>query len=240
MSLPMRKVLVGMFLVVAVAVWARSEFPMVFAPLTKAPTTRYHGYELNRIAIANAKKFTVLISNEGYFGVSRGTGVLIDATHVLTCAHVATDNAWIYPYPGRIVVHAKIQRMDKAHDLAIMLLDRSVLLDHYATFQEATYDGEPITIIGNALGGMQWFVSYGIVSGNFDSFILTDGTVMHGNSGGPWINELGQVVAISDWGLEIPKGHDVGLNGGVSAAVIRSFFDEPSGAEILKMLLGGN
>src|SRR5579872_875473 len=54
----------------------------------KMPTTRYHGYEINRAAIARTKAFTVLISNEGIGGVGRGTGILIDATHVLTCAHM--------------------------------------------------------------------------------------------------------------------------------------------------------
>src|SRR5262245_12681447 len=54
-----------------------------------APTTRYHGYALNREAIAKARGFTVLISNEGFGGVSRGTGVLLDDRRVLTCAHLA-------------------------------------------------------------------------------------------------------------------------------------------------------
>src|SRR5258708_3950425 len=70
-------------------------------PLAKAPTTRYHGYELNRQAIWRARAFTVLISNEGFGGVGRGTGVLIDSTHVLTCAHMVEgpkDDLWIFPY----------------------------------------------------------------------------------------------------------------------------------------------
>jgi S1-C subfamily serine protease len=208
-------------------------------PSVKAPTTRYHGYALNREAIQRAKQFTVLISNEGFGGIKRGTGVLLDSTHVLTCAHVEAEGAWIYPYPGREVVYAKVIRMDQQHDLAILLLDRPVVIDHYATFQDQTYDGEPITIIGNALGGMKWFVSYGIISGSERFYLLTDGLVLGGNSGGPWINEYGQVVAISDWALQSSTHQPLGINGGVSAATIHAFFDQPSGAEMLMRLLGG-
>jgi S1-C subfamily serine protease len=159
-------------------------------PRVKAPTTRYHGYELNREAINRAKGFTVLISDEGFGGVGRGTGVLLDATHVLTCAHMVDgplDDMWIFPYPTGIVVKGKPVFVDKAEDLAIIELSRPVFVEHYAVFQDMHYDGEPITIIGNTMGAMKWFVTFGIVSGEWEGFILTDGTLYGGNSGGPWI-----------------------------------------------------
>lgn len=192
----------------------------------KAPRTRYHGYELNHAAIQKAKKFTVLISAEGFGPRSRGTGVLLDETHVLTCAHVAEQDGnelWVYIYPGYEVDRAKVLYMDRGKDLAILELQIPVSGGEYPTFTTAVYDGEPITIIGNILGGMQWFVSYGIISGRTDRDLLTDGLVLGGDSGGPWIDEAGRIVAISDWGLT-ENGHAIGINGGISAETIHRFF----------------
>lgn len=37
-------------------------------PVIKAPTTRYHGYNINAAAINKVRSYTVLISNEGFGG----------------------------------------------------------------------------------------------------------------------------------------------------------------------------
>jgi len=214
-------------------------------PRVKVPITRYHGYELNRVAIEKAKAFTVLISVEGFGGVGRGTGVLIDAKHVLTCAHMLNsdeDDMWIFPYPGDAVVKGKPIFVSRSDDLAILELNRPVAVAHYATFMDMHYDGEPITIVGNILGSMKWFVSYGIVSGDWHSFVLTDGLIHGGNSGGPWINEKGEVVALTDWGLESGKHVEEGISGGISAKTIHTFlkaWKSPSMSQILQMIMGG-
>ena len=224
------------------ATWRLEHTPK---PRAKVPATRYHGYELNRLAINRTKAFTVLISNEGFGGVGRGTGVLLDPTHVLTCAHMVeslTDDLWIFPYPVGLVAKGKPVFLNRQADLAILELDKAVYVPHYATFQDMHYDGEPITIIGNTLGSMKWFVSFGIVSGDFDGFVLTDGVLYGGNSGGPWINESGEVVALTDWTL-VHKGAESGIHGGVSAKTIHEFlkaWKSPSIGQILQMLLGGD
>lgn len=211
----------------------------------KVPTTRYHGYELNREAINRTKEFTVLISNEGFGGVGRGTGVLIDATHVLTCAHMSegpADDMWIFPYPGDIVVKGKPIYVDKSVDLEVLQLSKPIVITHYPIFMEMHYDGEPITIVGNILGSMKWFVSFGIVSGEFQDFILTDGLIHGGNSGGPWINEKGEIIALTDWGLVTGKGDEERISGGVSAKTIHIFlktWKSPSMADVLRMIIGG-
>ena len=209
----------------------------------KAPTTRYHGYELNRAAIHKAKEWTVLISAEGFGGIERGSGVLIDSMTVLTCAHVAqSDNEelWVVTYPGNYLYHAKVGRIDIGNDLATLKLDRSVETRNFPVFQAMHYDGEPITIIGNILGSMKWFVGYGIISGENTRDLYTDGLVLGGDSGGPWINEKGEVVALSDWGLQGKNG-PIGISGGISGHVIQKFLKslkEPSILDILMMGLG--
>lgn len=206
-----------------------------------APTTRYHGHTLNHKAIEKAKLFTVLISAEGFGPITRGTGILVDRTHVLTCAHVAlhsNEELFVYFWPGYMTARAKMVYADSSKDLAILEIDVPVRPDSWPVFETKHYDGEPITIIGNALGSMKWFVGYGIISGENKRDLYTDGLVLGGDSGGPWINEHGDVVALSDWGLQ----HDeraMGINGGVSARVIKEFLKEWKHPSIFQMLLGG-
>ena len=211
-------------------------------PRVNAPTTRYHGYELNREAINRAKSFTVLISAEGFGGIERGSGVLVDSMTVLTCAHVASANneeLWVIPYPGNAIYHAKVKRVDEGKDLALLTLDRPTPAIVYPIFQDMHYDGEPITIVGNILGSMKWFVSYGIVSGENERDLYTDGLILGGNSGGPWINERGEIVALSDWGLEM-NGRPIGINGGIKSGTIHSFIVQKSLSDILMMMLSGS
>ena len=211
-------------------------------PRVKAPTTRYHGYELNRRAIQRVKSLTVLISSEGFGRVGRGTGILIDARHVLTCAHMIdgpNDDLWVYPYGGRIVAKGKPVFVSQKDDLAVLELDATFLSPYYAVFQEAHYDGEPITIIGNTMGSMKWFVSFGIISGDFEQFLLTDGVLYGGNSGGPWLNEKGEIVALTDWTMVARSGVETGVHGGVSAKTIHAFLKRWKQPDILQMLFGG-
>lgn len=198
---------------------------LVSPRIAKAPSVRPHSFTLNHRAIEHAKRFTVLISAEGFGGIERGTGVLIDPTHVLTCYHVAAAQGelWVYPYPGDRVIKARPVYGDRSVDLAILELPYAVNMSSYAVFNAEIMDGEPITIIGNILGGMKWFVGYGIIGTTMGPYLLTDGLVLGGDSGGPWIDTAGRVVAISDFGFVGRNGTPLGLNGGVSAATIEAF-----------------
>lgn len=207
----------------------------------KAPVVRQHGYRINHAAVGRAKEFTVLISNEGFGGISRGTGILIDEGHVLTCAHVVAngnDETLVYFFPSNFYATAKPVFRSSSMDLAILELSVEVKGAPVPVFQEAHFDGEPITIIGNILGSMKWFVAYGIVSGENDRDLYTDGLVMGGDSGGPWINDRGEVVALSDWGMENGDGVRLGISGGISAKTIHEFLKEWKAPSIFDILFG--
>lgn len=195
--------------------------------VSHAPVSRPQMVMVDGKVMEIAKSWTVLISNEGFAQKYRGTGMLIDSTHVLTADHMVASNGnemWIYVFPGRRIVHAKPVSEDPHNDLAVLELDEKVELPIYATFQEAHYDGEPIIIIGNILGGMKWYVSYGIISGDWAGYILMDGTMTHGDSGGPWINAKGEVVGLSDWQLS-DEEPEAAIKGGVSAKNINHFLN---------------
>lgn len=211
-------------------------------PHVKAPTVRQSNYTINRYAIRKAKLFTVLISAEGFGPIERGTGVLIDPTHILTCAHVAihgNDETLVYFYPGYMLAKGRLVYADKSKDLAILEIDTPADGAPVPVFQEQHFDGEPITIIGNILGGMKWFVGYGIISGENKRDLYTDGLVKGGDSGGPWVNSDGEIVALSDWGLESSKGRDLGISGGISAKTINVFLKEWKQPNLLQMLMEG-
>jgi S1-C subfamily serine protease len=199
-----------------------------------APVSRPPMAAADEKAVERAKSWTVLISNEGFEQKYRGTGMLIDSTHVLTADHMVSTNGnemWIYISPGRRVVRGKAVFENSRDDLAVLELDEKVELPAYATFQEEHHDGQPIIIIGNILGGMRWYVSYGIISGDWAGYILMDGTMTHGDSGGPWINMRGEVVGMSDWQLgdEEPES---AVKGGVSAKKMKAFLNDHKKPEV--------
>lgn len=197
-------------------------------PSTVAPDPRYPPSAMGESVVKDTKDFTVLISNESMEGISRGTGILIDSMTVLTCAHVlpadrSTKNLWIYPHPGAQVVHAKLKFVNYPNDLALLELTTPVSGHKVPTFAKKVEVGEPIVAVGNIQGFMLWFVSYGIISGEHDRWVLTDATIRGGNSGGPWVNAKGEIVALTDVGWNDSKGNSVGISGGVPAKDLQEF-----------------
>lgn len=185
------------------------------------------------------RNMTVLVTNVGMEGMGAGTGVVLDNTHVLTCFHMANrpnDDFMVYTYPLGRVLPAHIEGGDKGHDLLILVLDSSVPVAHTPVFQEASEVGEPVTVIGNALGGMQWFVTKGIISGFSQGFVLTDALINPGNSGGPWFNDKGEIVALTDWGIG-PLEHIPGMAGGISAKAINRLLNQWGTEKDMMLLL---
>ena len=186
----------------------------------KPPVPTYPAPMIRPEVLEQVKGFTVLISNEGWEGISRGTGVLIDSTHVLTCAHMISRGSqpWVYTYPlGRVITGKRVVWMDQSHDVAIFELNVPVKCAHYAVFNTTATIGQPVVVIGNTLGAMVWFTSYGIISDKWGFYDLTTATIHGGNSGGPWGDLSGRVVALTDWGLQDRKGHEEQINGGINA-----------------------
>lgn len=200
-------------------------------PKVKAPNPRYSAPAITPQVVEDTRGFTVLISNESMEGISRGSGILLSSTTVLTCAHVlprdktkkGMKNMWIYPYPGNQVIHAKLKFVNYPKDLALLELKTPVLAKKYPTFAQKAIPGEPILVSGNILGYMMWFVSYGIISGEHQRWVLTDALIHGGNSGGPWVNAKGEVVALTDVGWTESDGREVGISGGVPTEDLQAF-----------------
>jgi len=192
--------------------------------------------------IDNAKKFTVLVTQEGLLGRGRGSGILLDETHVLACFHMLDtpqDELFVYTYPFGKVYKARPGMVDQKNDLDILILESSATVRVKPVFQMKVTEGETIYVIGNALGGMHLQVRKGIISGKERSYLLTDAMVQHGDSGGPWINEKSKVVALTSWGFDNAPG----ITGGISGKNIYPFVDfalhpEKMIKKLMEMLFG--
>jgi putative serine protease PepD len=143
-------------------------------------------------------------------GEGAGTGVVIDGDgHILTNAHVVEDATSITVTVGGEARDAELVAYDTDADIAVLRVDdTSGLVAADLADASTTAVGDEVVAIGNALaleGGLS--VTRGIVSaldrsiettsGTLSGLIQTDAAISSGNSGGPLVNALGQVVGIN-------------------------------------------
>ncbi len=188
------------------------------------------------------KAQTVLLSSEGFGPIGRGTGVLLDSTHVLTCAHMvsgAKTEFYAYTYPLGNVVRAVPEIGNKNDDLLLLVLDSSVPVNVIPVFSSATI-GEPVTSIGNALGAMKWIVTRGTVSDTDRYFMYTDTLINPGNSGGPLFNDNGEIIGLTDWRIGPDSDHSVpGIGGAVPGLTVKDFLEAVEMMKTLAAMMAG-
>ena len=151
-----------------------------------------------------------------------GSGFIVDPTGIIiTNKHVVDDATNLTAIfrdgdraPARLIAAAAML------DLAVLKVDVGQTLPYLRWGNsDALEVADPVLAIGNPLAiGMS--VSTGVVSAlnrdlqdtPFDSYIQTDAAINHGNSGGPLINQAGEVVGI-DTALYNPdqKGGFIGI-----------------------------
>ena len=138
-----------------------------------------------------------------------GTGVIITSDgYILTNAHVIAGGAECYAvldtgesFPARLL------GLDEEKDLAVIKIDAAGLPAAEFGDSDALSVGDPVYAIGNPLGvELRGTLTDGIVSAiNRDVYvdgvtmtlIQTNAALNNGNSGGPLINQYGQVVGIN-------------------------------------------
>lgn len=196
-------------------------------PKAKLPDARYGAPSISTDTVKMVQDYTVLIANENMGERWRGTGVLLSSTTVLTCAHMipsdkSTSTLWIYPYPGDKVAHAKLKFINYPNDLALLELTTPITGHVVPKLAKTAVIGEPMVSVGNIQGYMLWFVSYGIISGEHSRWVLSDAMIRGGNSGGPWANRNGEIIALTDVGWEESDGGSA-ISGGIPTGEIQKF-----------------
>jgi S1-C subfamily serine protease len=165
-------------------------------------------------AVRQAKPAVVTIINDmqphgGFFGsptiTASGSGVIVDSRgYIVTNQHVIDGEKDLQViYADGTKVAATVVGADTASDIAVLKVDGQV--PAVAQFGDSNNlePGQVAIAIGSPLGDFRGTVTVGIVSalnrrvGRQQGLIQTDAAINNGNSGGPLINSLGQVVGIN-------------------------------------------
>jgi len=140
-----------------------------------------------------------------------GTGFFVSGSgHVLTCHHVVSGGSAQAQLAFGDCVEARILARDTANDLAILKCD--VMEAAPLTLADPTTiaEGQTVFALGHPLG-LNFTVSRGVVSSvnrivRGVSFLQTDVPLNPGNSGGPIVNERGEVLGVANWGFSEGRG----------------------------------
>lgn len=157
---------------------------------------------------------------------SGGTGSIVQSDGlVLTNAHVVIEEATSRPFP-RLTVYLKPDRVTGHHtidlargmkarvvaysqplDLALLRLDgvNAKLPVVSLSNSETTHIGDRVVAIGHPEQGGLWTLTTGTISSEFDDFngvigkhvFQTETGLNRGNSGGPLLNQEGQMIGVN-------------------------------------------
>jgi serine protease Do len=151
--------------------------------------------------------------------MSSGSGTLIGDGYILTNAHViaATHNEIEVTTYDNQRYSAEIIKVDERKDLALLQIDSTA--EGFTLSDVSLYRGKPIMTIGQPAGLPHWSFSEGTVQtpsctyedtgGSTQNGIQTDAWVKGGASGGPLLDERGELVGIiraggDDYSYAIP------------------------------------
>jgi serine protease Do len=142
-------------------------------------------------------------------GAGTGFGISREG-HILTCNHVVTEEAvtvisvtgdrWTVPVLAR----------SAETDLALLQLENSSLPPLSFADPASILEGQTVFALGHPLG-LDFTVSRGVVSNrnrvlNGVQYIQVDAPLNSGNSGGPIINERGEMIGVAVAGVAESQG----------------------------------
>jgi len=134
-----------------------------------------------------------------------GTGVIVNRSgDVLTNAHVVEEldaEVRIITYPGDALYEAKVIKIDKVKDLALLdIKGHSLNWKHVRIKKVNVYVGQDVYSIGHPLG-RDWSISNGIISAKqrfYYGSYRTQSTVITnpGSSGSPLFDRKGNLIGL--------------------------------------------
>ncbi len=130
------------------------------------------------------------------------------------------------------VFQARLVGYDQICDIAVLKID-GLTNQQFLKWGKSrqTPIGSRVFVLGNPAGVDEDSFASGIVrdnkyNGEFPAFyvesVLTDGTIIGGNSGGPLLNSIGQVIAITNYGM----GDSNQLGGGVAQYIAENIVNQ--------------
>ena len=160
---------------------------------------------------------TTTVSTDNIFSMATetegvGTGIIVDANgYILTNSHVISDGearSVNVLFNDGSSIDGKVVWHDSQLDLAIVKVNKTGLTPAELGDSDKVTIGDIAIAIGNPLGlELQRTVTQGIISGldrtittenaTMTGLMQTDASINSGNSGGPLLNENGQVIGIN-------------------------------------------
>jgi S1-C subfamily serine protease len=143
-----------------------------------------------------------------------GTGFIVDSAGlILTNQHVLGPTTYIAVQFDSVTKISAVKLLaDPEKDIAVIWTDLSAYpkaivapLATESPDEPTAVEGERVFTIGSPLS-QQKSMTTGIVSKVEAHAIISDVRIDHGNSGGPLFNSLGQVIGITTFGDQGPKG----------------------------------
>jgi S1-C subfamily serine protease len=199
--------------------------PVAGSPIVKQETTQLTLETSSAVvqAVAKVKSAVVTVVNTqqaqrvmSFWGMqviqpkSSGSGVIISQDgYILTNNHVIENQESLeVVFADGSKTSARLIGADPYADTAVIKVDGPVPSVAQLGDSSSLQPGETVIAIGSALGDFKNTVTVGVVSatgrsldtGNgysLEGLIQTDAAINHGNSGGPLVNLMGQVIAIN-------------------------------------------
>jgi S1-C subfamily serine protease len=187
--------------------------------------------------VAQVRSGVIRVEVDTCDGSGVGTGILIGPRLVATVEHVIDGAQTItLKRAGKIVARGTVVGSDAARDVALVRTDHAITGYRFAFAKRAPRLGEDVAAIGFPLG-LPLTVTRGSVSGmnrtipidgvERNRLVQTDAAVNPGNSGGPLMTDLGQVVGLVDLGTNQANGLAFAVSSSVAGPLIQSWTAAP-------------
>lgn len=173
---------------------------------------------------------------------SLGSGFAIGNNVIVTNAHVIEDSRYVNvtTYESKKYT-AEIYALDNEIDIAVLLVDGADFVPLKIGKEDSIKIGEDIYTVG-APNSMAYTLTKGVISAkdrnvSGQTYIQIDAAINQGNSGGPLLNDFGEVLGINT--LKLSNSEGIGLAIPISRVVsyltkIGIVFDENNNAEVLE------
>ncbi len=148
----------------------------------------------------------------GGYGI--GTGFAVDKHYVVTNAHVVEDSydVVIYTYSEDAESNigdeyeAEVVAIDEDQDIAVLYIEDTKLPPLEFADVNSIKEGDEVYAIGTP-ADLPYTLTKGTVSSKLRTIndvncVQTDAAINHGNSGGPLLNNDGQVIGMNTWGID--------------------------------------
>ena len=204
--------------------------------MTLAPKPAGEALTLQEIYRACHPSVVAIRTSKGKLGGSLGTGIIMTADgYIITNAHVldGAKSVTVTLLADETEHEAKLVGTDSVSDLAVLKIEAQDLKPAEFGQSDSLQVGDDVIAIGNPLGTeLNGTMTNGIVSainrnvifgGHSMTLIQTNAAINEGNSGGPLINEHGQVVGVTNM-----KAFTTGVEGicfAIPTSVIRPVVD---------------